>query len=89
MTVSYRVLKLVKQKKCQIVDDSSRDKSDCPSIEVLKSHLLQKKVDKRLRELNQSSHSQCKQKFKSMRGGNIEVQVKHKVHLPHGATCEL
>ena len=52
---------------------------------MLKSHLLQKKVDKRLRDLNQSSHGQGKEKFKSLRGGNIDIQVKHKVHWPHEA----
>ena len=50
------------RKKCQIVNDSSSDVSDCPSLEVLKLQLLQKKVDKRLRELNQSSHCQGKEK---------------------------
>ena len=57
-----------KSKKCEIVNDSSSDESDCPSLEVLKSNWLQKIVDKRLRELNQSSHSQGKGKFKSMWG---------------------
>ena len=38
-----------KQKKCQLVNDSSSDESDCPSLEVLKSQLLHKKVDKILR----------------------------------------
>ena len=50
---------------------------------MLKSHLLQNKVDIRLRELTQSLHGKGKEKFKSMRGGNIEIQVKHKVHWPN------
>ena len=70
------------------IHDSSSDESDCPSLEVLKSQLLQKKVDKRLRELNQSSHCQGKEKFKSMRGGSIKVQVKHKLHWPHEAILD-
>ena len=74
-----------KQKKTHVVTDSSSDESDCPSLEMLKSHLLQKKVDKRLRDLNQSSHEQGKEKIKSMRGGSIDIQVKHKVHWPHEA----
>ena len=57
---------------------------------------MQKKVDKRVRQLDQSSHCQGKGKFKSMRGGgggNIEIQVKHKVRWPHeailgGVTCQ-
>ena len=56
-----------KQKKSSVVNDSSSDESDCPSLEVLRSQLLQKKVDKRLRELNHSSHCQGKEKFKCMR----------------------
>ena len=44
-----------------------------------------KKSTKRLRELNQSSHGKGKEKLKSMRGGNIKIQVKHKVHWPHEA----
>ena len=34
-------------------------------------------------ELNLSSNCQGKEKCKCMRGGSIEVQVKHKVHWPH------
>ena len=86
-----------KQKKSSTVNDSSSDECDCPSLEVLRSQLLQKKVDKSLRELNHSSHCQGKEKFKSMRGGSIDVQVKRKVHWPHEAilgggytsTCKL
>ena len=54
-----------KDKRKHVVTDSSSDESDCPSLEMLKSHLLQKKVDKRLRDLNQSSYGQGKEKFKS------------------------
>ena len=52
---------------------------------MLKS--LQNKVDKRLRELDQSSQSTGKDsvKNKSQRGGSIDVQVKHKVNWPHEA----
>ena len=37
-----------KEKRKHVVTDSSSDESDCPSLEMLKSYLLQKKVDKRL-----------------------------------------
>ena len=48
---------------------------------------MQKKVDKRLQELNQSSQATGKEsaKFNSLRGGNIDIQVKHKVNWPHEA----
>ena len=36
--------------------NSSSDDSDDPSLETLKSHRLQQKVDARIRELNHSSH---------------------------------
>ena len=57
--------------------------SDSPSLEVLRSHPLQRKVDKRLRELEQSSQSTGKDNlmFKSQRGG-VDVQVNHKVSWP-------
>ena len=55
-------------------------------LEVLRSHSLQKKVDRRLKELEQSSQSTGKNNLKlnSQRGG-IDVQVKHKVSWPHEA----
>ena len=67
---------------------SSSDDSDDPSLETLKSHRLQQKVDARIRELNHSSHlpgKNKKLKYKSQRGGSVDVQVKHKVHWPHEA----
>ena len=64
---------------------SSND-SDDPSIKTLKYHRLQQKVDARIRELNHNSHVPGKdKKLKSQRGGNVDVQVKHKVHCPHEA----
>ena len=42
-------------------------------------------MDKRIRELNQNSRSSGKLKYKSLRGGDVDVQVKHKVHWPHEA----
>ena len=49
---------------------------------------MQQKVDARIRELNHSSHLSGKSKklkYKSQRGGSVDVQVKHKVHWPHEA----
>ena len=48
--------------------------------------MLQKKVDRRIRDLDQSSHlsgNDSKLKHKSKRGGNVDVSVKRKVSLPH------
>ena len=74
-------IKTSKHKKYQPVESSSSsDESDDPTLEVLKSERLQQKVDKRI-----SSHCQGKLKYKSQRGGDIDVQVKHKVHWPHEA----
>ena len=64
-------------------DDSD---SETPSIDKLRSHALQKKVDQRLRDLDHSSHlsgNNSKLKHKSKRGGNVEVSVKRKVSWPH------
>ena len=64
-------------------DDSD---SDIPSLDKLRSHVLQKKVDRRIRDLDQSSHlsgSDSKLKHKSKRGGNVDVSVKRKVSWPH------
>ena len=64
-------------------DDSD---SDIPSLDKLRSHGLQKKVDRRIRDLDQSSHlsgSDSKLKHKSKRGGNVDVSVKRKVSWPH------
>ena len=71
------------KKKCQIVNYSSSDKSGCLSLGVLKSQLLQKKVDKRLRELDQSSHCQRKEKFKSMKVATLRFRssIKYIGHM--------
>ena len=81
-------IKSSKRRKCKSVpvnSSSSSNESDDPTLEVLKSHHLQQKVDKRIRELVESLHSQGNQKFKSQRGGEVQVKVKHKVHWPHEA----
>ena len=82
---SSTVRKLKSKRKVQISSDSSSD-SDSLSLEVLKSPQLQKKVDKRIRELENSSQcsgrdTACKHKLK--RGGNVDVSVKTKVAWPH------
>ena len=74
--------------KSSSTSSSSSDDSDDPSLETLKSHRLQQKVDARIRELNHSSHlpgKNKKLKYKSQRGGSVDVEVKHKVHWPHEA----
>ena len=68
-----------------MLSSSSTDDSDEPSLELLKSSRLQCKVDKRLRDLSQSSHSARKLKYKSKRGGDIDVKVRHRVHWPDEA----
>ena len=76
-----------KQYKSSSSSSSSND-SDDPTLETLKSHKLQQKVDARIRELNHSSHlpgKSKKLKYNSQRGGSVDVQVKHKVHWPHEA----
>ena len=65
------------------LDDSD---SDILSLEKFRSHVLQKKVDQRIRDLDQSSHlsgNDSKLKHKSKRGGNVDVFVKRKVSWPH------
>ena len=54
---------------------------------MLRSSSLQKSVDKRLKDLEQSSQATGKYspRFKSQRGGNFDIQVKHKVNWPHEA----
>ena len=63
------------------MDDSD---SDVPSLEKLRSHVLQKKVDRRIRDLDQSSHlsGDSKLKHESKRGGNVDVSVKKQTHEP-------
>ena len=46
---------------------------------------MQQKVDKRIKQLVESSHLQGNQNFKSQRDGEVDVQMKHKVHWPHEA----
>ena len=77
-----------KHKKARVfTDSSSSDESDSPSLQMLRSSSLQKSVDKRLKDLEQSSQATGKDtpKFKSQRGGNFDIQVKHKVNWPHEA----
>ena len=73
-----------KRKSC-VYTDSSSD-SDTPSLDVLKSPQLQKCVDRRIRELTHSSHCSGTDlcgRFKSKRGGGVDVIVKTKVAWPH------
>ena len=52
---------------------------------MLKSSHVQRKVDKRIKDLIQSSQTTGKLKYKSLRGGDVDVQVKHKVHWRYEA----
>ena len=68
--------------------ESSSDESVSPSLPLLKSQSMQTKVDRRIRELNGCSHvsgNECSAKYKSKRGGNVDVSVKNKVLWPHEA----
>ena len=79
-------IKPSKSKKSKYVSStSSSDESDVPSLEMLKSSHVQWKVDKIIKDLNQSSCTTGKLKYKSLRGGDVDVQVTHKVHWPHEA----
>ena len=52
--------------------ESSSDESVSPYLSFLKSQSMQRKVDKRIRELNGCSHlsgTECSGKYKSKRGG--------------------
>ena len=66
--------------------DSSSDESLVPSLSHLKSARdIQRQVDNRLRELEECSFTpkgQGKQKFKSKRGGNVDILVHKKVAWP-------
>ena len=69
-----------------ILSDSSSDESEVPSISLLKSSKLQRRVNRRVRELEQDSHcsgNDVHHRYKSKRDGNIEVTVKNKVSWPH------
>ena len=71
------------KKEYQSSSSSSLNNNDDPSLETLKSHRLQQKVDAGITELNHNSHLPGKDKkltYKSQRGGNVDVQVKHRVH---------
>ena len=73
-------------KQSKVVNDSSSEDSDTPTLEMLRSQKLQKRVDKRVRELDQSSHFPGNEsKLKSQRGGSVDISVKHKVQWPHEA----
>ena len=80
-----------KSKKFVPSSDSSEPSSDesvSPSLSFLKSQSMQRKVDKRIRELNGCSHlssTECSGKYKSKRGGNVDIHVKNKVLWPHEA----
>ena len=67
--------------------DSSDSEQYIPSLNsIRKSAKIQQQVDKRIRELEKQSESTgIAGKFKSKRGGNVEVVVKHKVAWPHEA----
>ena len=54
----------------------SSDESVSPSLSFLKSQSMQRKVDKRIRELNGCSHlsgTECSGKYKSKRGGGMSM----------------
>ena len=60
-------------KPCEMLNDPSSEDSDTPTLEMLR---LQKRVDKRIRELDQNSHFPGNdQKLKSQRGGSIDISV--------------
>ena len=71
------------------VSDESDSDTSLPGLETLrKSEKLQKQVDSRLRQLRKASQKTGEdesEKFKSKRGGGVEVLVKNKVAWPHEA----
>ena len=67
-----------KDKYTSEVSDSSSDESEIPSLQKLRSDALQKRVDKRIRDLSKNSGSPGKENEK--RGG---IEVKNKVAWPH------
>ena len=84
--VTSSVKKTKVKKPLPVLTDSSSDESEVPSLCVLKSKKLQRRVDKKIEELEQDSHSSGNEtqfKHKSKRGGEIEVSVKKKVSWPH------
>ena len=86
---SHTFLESIKPSKSQkskyVSSSSSSDESDVPSLDMLKSSHVQRKVDKRIKDLNQSSRITGKLKYKSLMGGDVDVQVRHKVYWPHDA----
>ena len=63
--------------------ESSSDESVSPSLSFLKSQSMQRKVDKRIRELNGCSHlsgTECSGKYKSKRGETLMSQSKTKYY---------
>ena len=73
-------------KQCKVVNDSSSEDSDTPTLEMLRSQKLQKRVDKHIRELDQRSDFPGNEsKLKSQIGGSVDISVKHKVQWPHEA----
>ena len=80
------VKKSTKAKNSKILTDSSSDDSDTPSLDPLRLYKLQKQVDKRIKDLECSSHRAGNDrgcKLKSKRGGNVDVTVKARVAWPH------
>ena len=74
-------IKQCKSKRSELISSSSSsDKSNEPSLSLLKSDYVQRKVDKRIRKLIQNSRCSGKLKYK-----DVDVQVRHKVHWPHEA----
>ena len=69
------------QKSAPMTSDSSSHESDSPSLELLRSQHLQRKVDRCIRDLERISHTPGKdsQKIKSQRGGGVDVVVKQRV----------
>ena len=91
-----KLSKKVSNKKVFIESTDSSDESDVsdsdgsiPCIDTLrKSEKLQKQVDSRLRKLKKAGKKtgiDDNEKFKSKRGGAVEVLVKNKVGWPHEA----
>ena len=88
---SSSVIRKSKSKRRVQISSGSYSDSNSTSLEVLRyppPPPLQKKVDKRIRKLEHSSHCSARDtacKHKSKRGGNIDVSVKTKVEWPHGS----
>ena len=78
------------------MSDSSSDVSLVPNLNVLKSKKsVQKKVDQRLKQLQDDSAVKLgsSEKIKSKRGGNVDCMVKTKIAWPQdtvlgGQSCQ-